>query len=121
MLSSPIQEIQISIDGAKKLKALGEALDRLRRNKDFKLVVELGYLEDEALRLTGCLSEVTDTINAPAAIGGMSKEKIVSQLQGIAHFSAYLREVERKTSGIHESLLAYEQELELRRQEEAGV
>lgn len=117
MIQSPLQEIQISIDGAKKLKALGEALERLEKNRDFKLVIGTGYLDDEVQRLVGLLSEVSEDRNAPAHLGGMSKDLIVSQLQGVAHFAAYLREVARKTDGIAASLISYEQELELQRQE----
>lgn len=115
--NSPLQEIQISIDGAKKLQALGDALNRLEKNKDFKLVIGTGYLEDEVQRLVGLLSEVSEDKNAPAQLGGMSKDKIVSQLQGIAHFAAFLREVGRKTENIGATVQAYEQEQELLRRE----
>lgn len=121
MLTSQTQHIEISIEGAKKLKQLGEALDRLCKNKDFKLLIETGYCEDEALRLVGLLAEVSEDRNAPAQLGGMSKGLIVSQLQGVAHFSAYLREVKRKTTGIADTLLAYEQERELQRREAEGL
>lgn len=117
MMQSPVQEIELSIEGARKLLSLREALLRLEKNKDFKLLISNGYLVDEALRLTGLLSEVSEDRNAPAVLGGVSKDKIVSQLQGVAHFSAYLREIDRKTDGIQESLRAYEQERELRIQE----
>lgn len=118
---TPLQEIQISIEGAKHLKQLGEALERLEKNKDFKLVVGNGYFENEALRLTGLLAEVTETRNAPSALGGISKNSIVDQLSAIAHFSAYIRGVRGKTQGIGEQLAAYEQEQELLRQEAEGA
>lgn len=114
---SPLQEIQISIDGAKKLLGLREALLRLEKNKDFKLLIGQGYLDDEAQRLIGLLSEVSEDRNAPVQLGGISKDKIVSQLQGIAHFGAYIRNVYQKTEGISDTVRAYEQELEIQRQE----
>lgn len=122
MFNQPaMQEIQISIEGAKKLKSLAEALERLEKNKDFKTVIGTAYMEDEVFRLTGMLSEVTDDRNAPAALGGISKASIVQQLTSIANLSAFLREVRRKTDGIGATLLAYEQEQELQRQEAEGA
>lgn len=121
MMQSPVQEVEISIEGARKLVGLREALDRLEKNRDFKLLISNGYLTDEALRLTGLLSEVAEDRNAPAAIGGMSKDKIVSQLQGIAHFAAYIRGIDQKTQNIHDTLRAYEQERELRIREAEQV
>lgn len=121
MLTSPTHEIEISIDGAKKLLALRQAYDRLEKNKDFKLLIAEGYLVNEALRLTGLLSEVSEDKNAPAQLGGLSKDKIVSQLQGIAHFSAFLRGVDQKTENIADTLRSYEQERELQIREAEQV
>lgn len=117
MLTSPTKEIEVSIEGAKKLVALRDAYDRLEKNKDFKLLIANGYMVDEALRLTGLLSEVSEDKNAPAQFGSVSKDKIVSQLQAIAHFAAFLRGVDAKTEGIRDSLHAYEQERELQLQQ----
>lgn len=118
---SPMQEIQISIEGAKKLQALRDAMLRLEKNKDFKLLIGQAYLDDEVQRLVGLLSEVAEDKNAPAQLGGMSKDKIVSQLQGIAHFSAFLRSIDQKTQGINETLRSYEEEMEIQRREAEQV
>jgi hypothetical protein len=52
-----IQEIELSIQEAKKAVAFGEALDRLLRNKDFQTVIDEGYMTAEARRLTLLLGD----------------------------------------------------------------
>ena len=51
MSNSQIEQIEISIADAKKMIARADALQRLQKNKDFKNVIDEGYLKDEAVRL----------------------------------------------------------------------
>lgn len=46
-----LQEIEISLDTAKEVVALGQSLERLYTNPDFLKVIQEGYFKDEALRL----------------------------------------------------------------------
>lgn len=121
MMQSSVQEVKISLEGAKKLQALGQALARLEKNKDFQAVINVAYCENETFRLTGMLAECTEDKNCPPSLGGISKALIVSQLTSIAHLSAWLRTTRDKVSGIDEQVQAYEQEAEYLRQEVEGV
>ena len=57
-----IQEIELSIQQAKKAVAFGDALERLLRNTDFQLVIDQGYMTEESRRLTLLLGDpnITD-------------------------------------------------------------
>ena len=50
-MSEQIKQLEMSIDEAKELIALGESIERLYKNKDFKKVILEGYFKDEAVRL----------------------------------------------------------------------
>lgn len=49
--NSAIQEIDANIREAQKYVELGNTLERLRENRDFKSIVLEGYFEKEAIRL----------------------------------------------------------------------
>lgn len=57
MSDNSYNEMQITLDEAKKKVKLGEALARLEKNKDFKLVIEHEFLTQEPLRLVSLLSD----------------------------------------------------------------
>lgn len=57
MSDNAYAEMQTTLDEAKKKVKLGEALERLERNKDFKLVIEHEFLTQEPLRLVSLLSD----------------------------------------------------------------
>lgn len=46
-----IQEIEKNIAQAKEIVELGNAMERLSQNRDFKKIVKEGYFRDEAIRL----------------------------------------------------------------------
>lgn len=56
MFQSQVQEVQITLDEAKKKVKLGEALERLERNKDFKLIFEEEFFKQESIRQVSLLS-----------------------------------------------------------------
>lgn len=51
MTTSEIKALEDSLEKAKNLVDLGVALDRLKSNRDFQLLITNGYLKDEAIRL----------------------------------------------------------------------
>jgi hypothetical protein len=51
MSNNTIQEIERNIKQAKSLVESGDALERLKSNKDFKKIVLEGFFEKEAIRL----------------------------------------------------------------------
>lgn len=50
-IAQEIQQVEISLETAKSTYELGQALERLHDNPDFKKVIAEGYLEQEAIRL----------------------------------------------------------------------
>ena len=50
-MTSEIQQLEHEIQTSKKSVELGNALERLFNNRDFKNIVLKGYLEQEAVRL----------------------------------------------------------------------
>lgn len=57
MSNDTIQSIEDSIKRNRKLVELGESLERLRGNRDFKKLVLEGYFEQEAIRLVHLKAE----------------------------------------------------------------
>lgn len=66
----------------KELLELGNSLEKLLRNSDFKSVVVEGYLKDYAVELVHKLADPT-----------VDKTVIQSQLDSIAHFKSFLDRV----------------------------
>ena len=57
MNSAELQHLEVIIKQAQKMVDLGDALERLRNNKDFKKVIGEGYFEQEAIRLVHLMSD----------------------------------------------------------------
>lgn len=51
MISEQIEQLDISIKQSQKFVDIGDALERLYMNKDFKKLISEGYFETEAIRL----------------------------------------------------------------------
>lgn len=51
MSEQHITTLELSIEEAQKAVKLGEHLDRLMKNRDFKALIEQNYFKDEAVRL----------------------------------------------------------------------
>lgn len=51
LIEQQIEQVEISLQHAKKAIEKMEALERLYHNRDFKLVIAEGYFQDEASRL----------------------------------------------------------------------
>ena len=77
-------QIDITIDEVKHHVELGNALNRLRENRDFQLVIEKGYLQDTAVRVTSALANP----NAEH-----KRNTFLEQLLAISHLQQYLRAV----------------------------
>lgn len=76
-----IEQIEMSIEEAKRIARLGERAERLSNNADFKKIVLDGYFKEEAARLTSLLNDVR--LNDAQA-------NIIADLTGIASFRRYL-------------------------------
>jgi len=79
--SQEIQEIEISIEQAREVVELKDAIFRLMKNEDFKKVIDVGYFSNESRRLVGLLAQpsVNDT------------NKVYESLMGISRLEEYLR------------------------------
>ena len=51
MTANVLQEIETSIQHAKKFVEMGTALERLQHHQDFKKIIKEGFFEQEAIRL----------------------------------------------------------------------
>lgn len=81
--SEEIQQVQLSIEEARKFISKVEALERLEQNADFKLLIFDTYFVDEAARYTGLLAE--PAMQAPHHQAGM-----LSSLRGISELRQFL-------------------------------
>lgn len=68
--------------------AFGDALKRLRSNKDFKKVIEQTYLTDNALRLVELLSD-------PANDSDAKENAIIVELKSIGTLKSFFRFIDK--------------------------
>lgn len=107
---STTEEIELSIQEAKKLIARKDAAQRLADNRDFKELVLEGYLKDEAVRLAH--------ISADANMKEY-REEIMLSMQGISLFRQYMQNLIRMGEMAQAEMYDYEQALDDVRAEEA--
>jgi len=86
MSNTELQEIDNNIKEAQKLVELGNALVRLRSNKDFKKVVLEGFFEQEAIRLVHLKADAN--MQTPER-----QQNILRDIDAIGSFNQYLRTV----------------------------
>lgn len=79
---SEIQQVEVSLEEAERIAALGEALRRLENNRDFQAVILDGYFKHEASRLVMLTAEVN--------LAPEHKEGVYAGIRGIAELRQYL-------------------------------
>lgn len=84
-----IQHVELSLEDAKKVAALGEAIKRLEKNRDFQKVVFDCFFTEEAKRLTFLTADTTLDEKKAAAVW--------QDIRAIGSFRAFL--MARKTLG----------------------
>lgn len=82
-----LQQLDRQIEAEKIRVTRGEALERLKKNKDFQLIVLDGYLREEAIRLVGLRGE-------PALSRPETQASILRDIDAIGSFGQYLRTVQ---------------------------
>lgn len=113
MSEDQIHEIEMNITEAKKLVALGNCLDRLLSNRDFKKVIREEYLEKEAVRLVHLKGD-------PNMQSPESQAAIVRQMDAIGSFTGFLRKLEQQSYLAQKAIEDGEETLDsLRAEEEA--
>lgn len=86
-----IKELDLNIKQAQCLVDLGNSVERLRSNKDFKSVIVDGYLSKEAIRLVHLKADVSmQTAERQAAI--------IKQIDAIGMLSQYFDTVRHSAS-----------------------
>lgn len=98
-----VQEIEVSMEEAKKVLALGEAIKRLRTNPDYKLVVTEEYFLQEASRLT--------MLTAEPNFDDTRKANVQAAIRGIGEFRQFLMILERNAEMAREAIYQAEQAL----------
>ena len=83
ILKETLKSIDDYIDDQKLLIKKGEALQRLKNNPDFQLVIMDGYFDAEAEMLFSLLTN-------PISGKPIDRELILNQLDGIKHFKGYV-------------------------------
>jgi len=84
MLDSQIEEVELSITEARKMVHKRDQLFKLMKNRDFKVIVEDGYLIDEAARLV--------SISADSNLKDV-RDDIFTAIQGISTFRQYMHTI----------------------------
>jgi hypothetical protein len=79
-----IEGLEQNIQQSQEFVELGKALERLSNNKDFLAVVKRGYFEKEAIRLVHLKAD-------PSMQTPERQQSVVSQIDSIGNFSAYLQ------------------------------
>lgn len=102
MLIDTIQAIEANIKEARKIVDLGESLERLRSNRDFKKVIVEGYFEQEAIRLVHLKAD-------PSMQSAESQKSIVSQMDAIGSLHQYFTAVYQKASLARKAIAADEE------------
>jgi len=81
-----IQEIELQISSVKEMIDTADALERLRSNPDFKMVIEEGYFNQNAIRLVSLKA-------APAMASEENQISIVRGIDAIGEFQQYLNSI----------------------------
>lgn len=79
-------ELENKLHQSRKTAAVGAALERLRRNADFKLVIMQGFFEQEAIRLVHLKGQADQ--QTPEA-----QKSILARMDAIGGLQAYLEAV----------------------------
>ena len=85
-VQNDIHSIEVTIEQAKGQIDNMQALDRLRKNKDFIKLLEDGYLKEEASRLVLALAE-------PALQSDENQRQLKKMIDGVGYFRQYLNKI----------------------------
>ena len=102
MQAAMLRQVEESIAQQRKTIEYGDALERLKSNRDFKKLITEGYFEKEAIRLVFAKSN-------PALQSEESQKSLDNQINAIGSFEQYLHgishsaEMARKNIGFDEA------------------
>ena len=113
MSIAQIHAIEENIKEAKKIAALGDTLERLRNNKDFREIIMDGYFKEEAIRLVHLKSD-------PSMQSAESQKSILAQMDAIGSLDQYFRTVYHNASQAHKAIDAGHEMLDELNEEEVN-
>ena len=85
---SDLLKAQRTIEAEKKNLARKEALDRLRKNRDFKELFTIGYLQEHAAQ---AIRSSVDT-----RFSKEDQQAFIDKARAVGWFDEYMREIDRK-------------------------
>ena len=91
MSNTDLKNIELSISSAQKQVDMGNALERLYNNRDFKKIITEGLFEQEAIRLVHLKAD-------PNMQSAVSQQSILTQMDSIGSFKQYLQVISFKAS-----------------------
>lgn len=94
-----IQDIELNIKQAQLLVDTGNALERLRSNRDFKQIIKAGYFEQEAIRLVHLKSD-------PSMQTEAMQDSIGKQMDAIGALNQYFQTVFHRASLAEKAIIA---------------
>ena len=102
MITNELQQIESNLKRNAVLTELGNALARLKGNRDFKKVILEGFFEDEAIRLVHLKAD-------PNFQGCDSQKAILTQMDAIGALRQYFETLAQLAGMAHKSIEADEQ------------
>lgn len=102
MTKTTVQAIEENIAEARKIVELGNALERLQANRDFKAIIKEGYLKAEAIRLVHAKAN-------PALQSADSQRSIIQQMDAIGSLTQYFDTVFHKAALAEKAIAADEE------------
>ena len=102
MLNTELHLLEQSIQQSRKLVELGDSLDRLMSNRDFKKLILTGYFEQEAIRLVHLKAD-------PNMQTEESQKAVIAQMDAIGTFNGYLQGIGQRAAMAARSLPADEE------------
>ena len=109
-MNDDIQQIHIDIESATEQAALGAAVTRLMKNKDFKKVILDGLFKNEAVRLVLLKGD-------PSMQSDEAQKELLKQMDGIGSLRQYLYAMEMLGKRAAGAIEDYQEELETLRNE----
>jgi hypothetical protein len=85
-MSNELRQIELTIEQAQENIDKLEALDRLRKNRDWKFIIEEGYLKEEAQRLVLAKAE-------PALRSDDHQKELDNMIMALSYFRQYLNKL----------------------------
>lgn len=107
-----MHEIELGIDEAKEVIARFDAFKRLIDNQDFKLIIEKGYFENEAIRLVAAKSSPT--------MSESDHVELDKDIIGVGRLRQYFMAIHQQGVAAMGAVKSFESERELMLEEEAN-